>query len=45
MDYLDWMVGINEATGIDIPQRVASRFLTIAGAVTCLVEHGAEPVG
>ena len=22
MDYLDWMVGINEATGIDIPQRV-----------------------
>jgi acyl carrier protein len=39
MDYLNWMVGINEVTGIDIPQRDVSRFLTIAGAVGYIVEH------
>jgi acyl carrier protein len=39
MDYLNWMVGINEATGIDIPQRDVSRFLTIAGAVDYLVSN------
>ena len=42
MDYLNWMVGINEVTGVDIPQRDVSRFLTIAGAVAFLVEHSAE---
>jgi len=42
MDYLNWMVGINEVTGVDIPQRDVSRFLTIAGAVAYLVEHSTE---
>jgi acyl carrier protein len=45
MDYLNWMVGINEATGIDIPQRDASKFLTIAGAAAYLVEHSTQAVG
>jgi acyl carrier protein len=44
MDYLNWMVGINEMTGVDIPQRDASEFLTIAGAVAYLVEHSTEQV-
>jgi acyl carrier protein len=39
MDYLNWMLGINEATGIDIPQRDVSKFLTIDGAVEFLVTH------
>jgi len=39
MDYLTWMIGIAEQTGIDIPQRDVSEFLTIATAVTYLVEH------
>jgi acyl carrier protein len=39
MDYLNWMLGINEATGIEIPQRDVSRFLTIEGAVDYLVSH------
>jgi acyl carrier protein len=42
MDYLNWMVGINEVTGIDIPQRDVSEFLTIAGAVAYLVAHRPE---
>jgi NAD(P)-dependent dehydrogenase (short-subunit alcohol dehydrogenase family) len=40
-----WQRMIDEATGIDIFQRDASRLLTIAGAMTYLVEHGADPVG
>jgi len=43
MDYLNWMVGINEETGVDIPQRDVSEFLTIAGAVAYLVTHSPEP--
>jgi acyl carrier protein len=39
MDYLTWMVGINQVTGVEIPQRDVSQFLTIAGAVRYLVEH------
>ncbi len=39
MDYLNWMLGINAATGIDIPQRDVSQFLTIDGAVGYLVSH------
>lgn len=39
MDYLTWMIGIDQATGIEIPQRDASRFTTISGAVDYLVEH------
>jgi acyl carrier protein len=38
MDYLHWLVGINAATGIEIPDRDASRFLTIDGASQYLVE-------
>jgi acyl carrier protein len=45
MDYLNWMVGINEETGVDIPQRDVSEFLTIAGAVAYLVTHSPEPAG
>ena len=41
MDYLNWMLGINEATGVDIPQRDVSKFLTIEGAAGYLVAHGA----
>jgi acyl carrier protein len=41
MDYLNWMLGIHEATGIDIPQRDVSLFLTIDGAAAYLVEHAA----
>jgi acyl carrier protein len=39
MDYLTWMIGISEATGVDIPQRDVSRFLTIDGAVGYLVQN------
>jgi acyl carrier protein len=39
MDYLNWMLGINAETGIDIPQRDVSAFLTIDGAVGYLVAH------
>jgi acyl carrier protein len=39
MDYLNWMLGINQATGVEIPQREVSRFLTIDGAVDYLVTH------
>jgi acyl carrier protein len=39
MDYLTWMIGISEATGVEIPQRDVSRFLTIDGAVSFLVEN------
>jgi acyl carrier protein len=40
MDYLNWMLGINAETGIEIPQRDVSQFLTIEGAVGYLVAHG-----
>lgn len=39
MDYLNWMIGIADATGIDIPPRDVSRFLTIDGAAAYLVDH------
>lgn len=39
MDYLNWMLGINAQTGIDIPQRDVSQFLTIDGAVGYLMAH------
>lgn len=39
MDYLTWMVGIDQATDIEIPQRDVSRFITIAGGVDYLVER------
>ena len=39
MDYLTWMIAISEMTGLDIPQHDVSRFLTIDGAVTYLVEE------
>jgi acyl carrier protein len=41
MDYLNWLIGISKATGVEIPQRDATRFLTIDGAAAYLVEHGA----
>jgi acyl carrier protein len=40
MDYLSWMLAINNATGIEIPQRDVSRFLTIDGAAQYLVARG-----
>lgn len=39
MDYLNWLLGISEAAGIEIPQRDVSEFLTIEGAATYVVEH------
>ena len=42
MDYLNWLIGISEMTGIEIPQRDASRFLTIDGAAGYLMEFGVD---
>ncbi|CAN5801525.1 hypothetical protein BH23ACT4_BH23ACT4_10430 [soil metagenome] len=42
MDYLTWMIGISEKTGVDIPQREVSNFMTIDGAVSYLVGHTAD---
>lgn len=39
MDYLTWMLAINKRTGVDIPQRDVSKFLTIDGAADYLVTH------
>jgi len=39
MDYLNWMLAINKSTGIEIPQRDISKFLTIDGAAEYLVSH------
>jgi acyl carrier protein len=39
MDYLAWMLGINAATDIEIPQRDVSEFLTVDGAAAYLVAH------
>lgn len=39
MDYLTWMILISEKTGLDIPQQDVSRFLTIDGAVSYLVDQ------
>jgi acyl carrier protein len=41
MDYLNWMLAISKATGIDIPQRDGSKFITIDGASDYLVAHSA----
>jgi acyl carrier protein len=38
MDYLTWMIAISEKTGLDIPQRDVSRFLTIDGAIGYLMD-------
>ena len=42
MDYLHWLVGINAATGIEIPDRDASVFLTIDGASRYLSQASAK---
>jgi hypothetical protein len=39
------MLGINQATGIDIPQRHVSVFLTMDGAASYLVDHLGEAGG
>ena len=39
MDYLNWLIGISKATGVEIPQRDASEFMTIDGAAAYLVEN------
>ncbi len=39
MDYLTWMIAISEETGVEIPQRDVSKFLTVDGAVSYLTEH------
>jgi len=39
MDYLSWLLGINKVTGIEIPQRDVSEFLTIRGAAAYVVSH------
>lgn len=43
MDYLTWMIGISEKTGVEIPQRDVSKFLTVDGAVGYLVEKLISP--
>lgn len=42
IDYLNWMLGIDQLTGIDIPQREVSAFLTIQGAAAYLVAHASD---
>lgn len=42
MDYLTWMIGISETTGIEIPQKDVSCFLSLEGAVNYLVEHAVQ---
>lgn len=42
MDYLNWLIGISKATGVEIPQRDASEFMTIDGAASYLVAHNDE---
>jgi acyl carrier protein len=37
MDYLNWMLGINQETGIEIPERDYPKFRTLHGAVDYLV--------
>ena len=37
MDYLNWMLGINRETGIEIPERDDPKFMTLNGAVDYLV--------
>ena len=37
MDYLNWMLGINQQTGIEIPERDYPKFQTLNGAVDYLV--------
>jgi acyl carrier protein len=37
MDYLNWMLGINQATGIEIPERDYPKFVTLNGAIDYLV--------
>lgn len=39
MDYLTWMIAISEQTGLEIPQRDVSRFLTVDGAVAYLTDR------
>ena len=41
MDFLNWLIGISKATGVEIPQRDAKELLTIDGAAAYLVENGA----
>jgi len=38
MDYLNWMLAINETTGIEIPERDYSKFMTIDAAASYLVQ-------
>lgn len=38
MDYLNWMLEINQATGIEIPERDYSEFMTINAAADYLVK-------
>jgi acyl carrier protein len=39
MDYLTWMIAISEMTGLEIPQHEVSRFRTVDGAVSYLVDN------
>ena len=39
MDYLTWMIAISEEAELEIPQRDVSKFLTVDGAVSYLVDH------
>jgi acyl carrier protein len=38
MDYLNWMLGINEATGIEIPERDYAQLMTIDDAASYVVK-------
>jgi len=39
MDFLNFVVGLHEATGIEIPEADYPRLATLSGAVTYLQSH------
>ena len=41
MDFLNFVIGLHEATGIDIPERDYPRLATLAGCVEYLHLHSA----
>lgn len=41
MDFLNFVIGLNEATGVDIPERDYPRLATLDGCVEYLRAHAA----
>lgn len=43
MDYLNFMIGLNEATGVEIPERDYARLATLDGCVEYLAARTGVP--